>query len=69
MLQRISSLESDSAQLDGNLDQLFLAIMGSIVFLMQVSAILHQITEYQENGEKMNYVVCIKRHQMSILIT
>jgi hypothetical protein len=35
-VKRITTLESDSSQLEANLDQLFLAVMGSIVFLMQV---------------------------------
>jgi hypothetical protein len=36
LVKRITTLESDSSQLEANLDQLFLAVMGSIVFLMQV---------------------------------
>ena len=37
LVVRLSSLETRHEELGQNLDQLFLVIMGSIVFLMQVS--------------------------------
>ena len=37
LVVRLSSLETRHEELEQNLDQLFLVIMGSIVFLMQVS--------------------------------
>ena len=39
LVVRLSSLETRHEELGQNLDQLFLVIMGSIVFLMQVSQI------------------------------